>query len=123
MIGGASSLRGAHSSRLGAYIQSILLSSRSRSRSHPLTLRVARWKVEHLTKGEVLRCAMSFFKFHDLCTLENRDADLLVYMCKPPYDTYLLSRRPQWKICKEVLYIPKYLGLCFIAESHRSKYS
>ena len=72
-------------------------------------MRVARWKVEHLTEGEVLRCAASFFRFHDLCTSEDRDADLLLCMCKPPYGTDLLSRRLQWKIHKEVL--PKYLIL------------
>jgi hypothetical protein len=75
----------------------------SRSRSDPLIVRVARWKIEHLTQGEVLRCAASFFRFHNLYTSE----DLLLCMCKPSYGTDLLSRRPQWKICKEVL--PKYL--------------
>jgi hypothetical protein len=82
-------------------------------------MRVARWKVEHLTEAEVLRCVASFFRFHDLCTSEDRDADLLVCMCKLSYDTNLLSHRPQWKIHKEVLYIPKYLDPCLIAESYR----
>jgi hypothetical protein len=74
-------------------LYSILQLSESKSRSHRLTMRVARWKVEHLTEGEVLRCAASFFRFHDLCTSEDRDADLLLCMCKPPYDTDLLSHR------------------------------
>jgi hypothetical protein len=65
-------------------------------------MRVARWKIEHLTESEVLQCAALFFRFHDFCTSEDRDEDLLVCMCKPPYDTDLLSRRPQWKIRKEV---------------------
>jgi hypothetical protein len=61
-------------------------------------------EVEHLIEGEVLRCAASFFRFHDLCTSEDRDAYLLVCMGELPYDMDLLSCRPQWKICKEVLY-------------------
>jgi hypothetical protein len=64
-----------------------------------LIVRVARWKVENLTEGEVLRCATSFFRFHNLYTSE----DLLLSMCKPLYGTDLLSCRPQWKIHKEVL--------------------
>ena len=37
-------------------------------------MRVARWKVEHLIEGEVLRCAVSFFRFHNLGTSEDQDA-------------------------------------------------
>jgi hypothetical protein len=67
----------------------------SRSRSHPLTMRVARWKVEHLTEGEVLWYATLFFRLHDLYTSDDQDVDLLLCMCKPPYDTDLLSHRSQ----------------------------
>jgi hypothetical protein len=75
------------------WLYSILQLSQSRSRSHPWIMRVTRWKVEHLTEGEVLRCVASFFRFHDLCTSEDRDANLLLCMCKLSYDMDLLSRR------------------------------
>jgi hypothetical protein len=56
-------------------------------------VRVARWKVEHHTKGEVLCCVASFFRLHDLYTSDDQDVDLLLCMCKPLYDMDLLSHR------------------------------
>ena len=58
---------GRSTSRLGA-LYSILNLSRSQEVDlHPLNVRVARWKVEHLIEGEVLRGPMSFLAFNIRC--------------------------------------------------------